>query len=152
MSHRPTSSGTPSGFTLIELLIVVAMIGLIAAIAIPAMQFALDQSKSRATMLEMRRMGSGVTAYYIDLSNYPTGSLTGPDLVPYLSLFAEEVLSGRDHWNHDLAYVSDGVNYYSIESYGRDGLDGANVEPETRRDYNLDILFATGTFRNYPGS
>ncbi len=62
------------GFTLIELMIVVAIIGILAAVAIPAYQDYL----ARAQMVEALNLLSGtkspVADYYGNLGSWPTGS------------------------------------------------------------------------------
>ena len=58
------------GFTLIELLIVVAIIGIIAAIAIPNLLNAIDRSKQKRTMADMRSVGTAVEEYAIDNNFY----------------------------------------------------------------------------------
>ena len=60
-----------SGFTLIELLIVVAIIGIIAAIAIPNLLNAIDRSKQKRTMADMRSIGTACEEYAIDNNFYP---------------------------------------------------------------------------------
>jgi general secretion pathway protein G len=51
------------GFTLIELLIVVAIIGIIAAIAIPNLLNAIDRGKQKRTMADLRSIGTAVESY-----------------------------------------------------------------------------------------
>ena len=55
-----------SGFTLIELLIAVAIIGIIAAILIPNLLDALQKSKQRATMAQMRSVGQAWFSWLTD--------------------------------------------------------------------------------------
>ena len=54
------------GFTLIELLIVVAIIGIIAAIVIPNLLNAVDRSKQKRTMADMRSVGTACESYSVD--------------------------------------------------------------------------------------
>ncbi|WP_320056392.1 prepilin-type N-terminal cleavage/methylation domain-containing protein [Desulfuromonas thiophila] len=59
------------GFTLIELLIVVAIIGILAAIAIP--QFAAYRQKAfnSAAISDIRSTKTNLEAFYTDNNNYP---------------------------------------------------------------------------------
>src|SRR5204863_6479428 len=66
-----------SGFTLIELLIVVAIIGIIAAIAIPNLLNAIDRSKQKRTMADMRSIGTSCEEYSIDNNFYPVQTTQG---------------------------------------------------------------------------
>ena len=59
------------GFTLIELLIVVAIIGIIAAIAIPNLLNAIDRGKQKRTMADIRSLGTAVESYAVDKNFYP---------------------------------------------------------------------------------
>jgi prepilin-type N-terminal cleavage/methylation domain-containing protein len=60
------------GFTLIELLIVVAIIGILAAIAIP--QFASYRQKAfdSASLSDLKTMRTDLEAYYTEELNYPS--------------------------------------------------------------------------------
>ena len=54
------------GFTLIELLIVVAIVGIIAAILIPNLIDALQKAKQKRTVADMRTVGSAWFSWYTD--------------------------------------------------------------------------------------
>lgn len=54
----------PAGFTLIELMIVVAIIGLLAAVAIPAFEKAVRRSKSSEATINLRRIFDGAITSY----------------------------------------------------------------------------------------
>ena len=74
------------GFTLIELLIVVAIIGIIAAIAIPNLLNAINRGRQKRTMADMRSIATAVESYEVDFNFYPkvaTAVAFQTDLAPY---------------------------------------------------------------------
>ncbi|HBF32973.1 TPA: hypothetical protein DDW35_00280 [Candidatus Sumerlaeota bacterium] len=60
-----------SAFTLIELLIVVAIIAILAAIAVPNFLEAQVRSKASRAMSDMRSLATAIEAYRVDENSYP---------------------------------------------------------------------------------
>lgn len=137
---------SPDGFSLIELLIVVAVIGILAAIAIPAMNTAMEKSRQRSTMANMRAIGNNLQIYQNDASFYPAGSLTMDQVATTLLDVTNTILPSEDAWHNDFGYASDGTEAYSVESYGRDGVPGANITPSQANNFDLDIVLSNGQF------
>ncbi len=69
----PTPNENRRGFTLIELLIVVAIIAILAAIAVPNFLEAQTRSKVSRTKNDMRTIATGIELYFVDHNGYPTG-------------------------------------------------------------------------------
>jgi general secretion pathway protein G len=140
-----------TGFTLIELLIVVAIIGIIAAIAIPNLLNAIDRSKQKRTMADMRSIGTSCEEYSIDNNFYPV--LTTQAAVSGISANLEptyiKVVPTKDGWNWDIQYGSaTGGSSYTVRSLGKDGTkNGAGGQTQ---DFNCDIIFQVGQFTAYP--
>jgi len=59
------------GFTLIELLIVVAIIGILAAIAIPQFSSYRQKAYNSAATSDLKNIKTGMEAYMADNQNYP---------------------------------------------------------------------------------
>ena len=142
-------SGGPYGFTLIELLIVTAIIGILAAISIPALDTAIQKARQRATMVDMRTLANAIHAYFVDEGHFPNGATLAaiqPFLVPHIT----KVFPSRDAWKNDFGYATSGQSDYTFESYGADGLPGADISFATRFDFNRDIVHNNGRFAATP--
>jgi general secretion pathway protein G len=132
------------GFTLIEVMIVVLIISIIASIAIPNFLSALHRSRQRRTMMDMRSLSTAVESYKIDFSTPPQVPDV-PTLVALIQPLYIAQLPQQDGWGNDITYTSGG-EAYTLESYGRDGADGANITPQTKDQYDLDIVLFDGIF------
>jgi general secretion pathway protein G len=140
-----------AGFTLIELMVVVVIVGIVSSIALVEFMNALDKSRQRATMSDMRTISKAIEAYGVDHNRVPdsTGgivALTGV-LIPYQT----SIVPVHDHWRHTYNYESTpAVGAYTIESYGKDGLDGSDITWATRWQFDLDIVLSEGLFLAAP--
>jgi len=150
------------GFTLIELLIVIAIIGIVAAIAIPNLLSALQKGKQKATMGDMKTLGNAVESYLTDVQMAPGGgALTAVrELEIYLTPFYIKIIPIKDGWGGELQYMSGAVGpsqeLYSIQSWGRDNA--ASVVSIADNPYTVstmagfenDIVYSNGNFTYGP--
>jgi type II secretion system protein G len=72
---------THNAFTLIELLIVVAIIAILAAIAVPNFLEAQTRSKVSRCAADMRSIRTGLESYMVDNNKYPETDI-GPNVAP----------------------------------------------------------------------
>jgi general secretion pathway protein G len=165
------------GFTLIELLIVVAIIGVIAAILIPNLLDSLQKSKQKRTMVDMREIGSAWFSWLTDQIGAASAgqgqgtwdfedlgtTLTAAELQTSLyineNMFYIRSVPTRDGWGRDYDFRYSGSpladKTLGIRSRGRDGAEGPgnspyNIGPFVATDYDQDIVWSDGLFIRYP--
>ena len=111
------------GFTLIELMIVIAIIGILAAVAIPNFMSARDRAKVAAAAHSIGGVRTALEMYMVDIECYPiTANQTniladdGP-LKPYLT----NPLATVANFNNDaVAAYTGGYSDFTICVYARD--------------------------------
>jgi len=121
-----------AGFTLMEMLVVLVLMGLIAAVAIPQVMKLLESAKHKAAKIQLETLSQSLTNYQIDVGDYPTTEqglkLLWTDLQniqewngPYVR--REQQL--RDPWNRPFIYRAPGKKApYDLITLGADGAEG----------------------------
>jgi prepilin-type N-terminal cleavage/methylation domain-containing protein len=84
-----------AGFTLVEIMIVVAIIGLLAAIAIPNFVHSRAQSQATACINNMRQIDSAIQQLAMENGLAPGATINYPDdLTPYIKLNMNNQIPG----------------------------------------------------------
>ena len=122
------------GFTLIELLLVLAILGILAAIVVPKMAGRSEDARKQAAVTQMSAFKTALNTFEVDNGYYPKGQNGLLDLIqrprdaqnwhgPYLDTDTVP----KDPWGHDYSYVCPGkhnASSYDISSAGPDGQAG----------------------------
>ena len=141
------------GFTLIELLIVVAIIGIIAAIAIPNLLNAINRGRQKRTMSDIRSIATALEAYSVDFNFYPKGisGTTVAALDTYITPTFIKRLPTNDGWNQTLQLLLDTPGQsYTVYSLAKGGAGGIPTVGGPKTDSADAIVFSNGQFYAWP--
>ena len=116
------------GYTLMELLVVLAILGLLTAIATPYVLHYLQTAKVKTARTEIFNIGAGLDMFKSDVGRYPTTReglqallKQPPEVENWAGPYVKKLDSFNDPWGHPYKYLSPGQHgEYDIYSYGPD--------------------------------
>lgn len=124
------------GFTLIELMVVIAIIGILAALIVPKIMSRPDQARRVAATQDIASVMQALKLYRLDNGRYPTtdqglGALVNkPTTDPVPNNWKEGGYLERlpnDPWGNPYQYLNPGVHgEIDVFSYGADGKAGGD--------------------------
>ena len=132
-----------SGFTLIELLIVIAIVGILSALAIPSFSAYVERAKVARAVEEIRVIQNRIISFHMDQNRLPIdlaeinwGTYSDPWNNPYQYTSFETVPRGK--WRKDkfLVPINSTFDLWSM------GPDGKSVAPLTATFSKDDIIRA----------
>ena len=131
-----------TAFTLMEMLLVVAIIGLLAALLVPQLGKQFGKSQVKITTAQLANLAQSVEQFRLDIQRYPTeqeGLKVLVDKPLQLDTWDGPYLGKKtlptDGWGREFIYKLDDTFGFRIMSLGADGVEGgegANADLDNR--------------------
>lgn len=79
------------GFTLVELLVVVAIIGILAAVSVVALNTARARARDSRRVADVRQMQTALELYYNDMGTYPATAAAGGEIKASTTVYMSQI-------------------------------------------------------------
>jgi general secretion pathway protein G len=123
------------GFTLLEMLVVLAIMGLLAAIIAPQVLKYLGSSRTQTAKVQIQNVVAALELYRLDVGRYPTQEeglnavITAPSTAPgWNGPYLQKSTALNDPWGHPYLYRNPGkhgdIDVYSLGSDNAEGGTG----------------------------
>jgi general secretion pathway protein G len=115
-----------AGFTLIEILLVVVIIGILAAVAVPRLGGRVAQSQVAAARASIGAIGTAIDLYETDNGKLPDSLqnlMTKGSEPNWNGPYLRKAESLKDPWGNEFQFTKQG-NVYTVASAGPDGSFG----------------------------
>jgi general secretion pathway protein G len=124
------------GYTLVELLVVLAILGLLIAIAAPRLIHHLSAARVQTAHIQIQQLGSILDIYKLDTGSYPSQQaglqalVTAPaGITNWNGPYLKNKDSLTDPWGNPYQYKFPGSHGdYDLYSFGADGREGGDGE------------------------
>lgn len=141
---RSVAARGAGGFTLIEIMLVVVLIGVLAAIALPVYRGYIDRARGSDAVADITTIGARIELFWMDARAYPDtladvglGTMLDPWGRPYQYLNLQNQRgNGQARKNRSLVPINTDFDLYSM------GPDGRSVGPLTAAQSRDDIVRA----------
>jgi general secretion pathway protein G len=136
MTRRNPNRRRDAGFTLLEMLVVLAIMGLLAAVIAPQVLKYLGGARSQTARVQVQNINSALELFRLDVGRYPSQDeglnalVTAPPTAPgWNGPYLQKALALKDPWGQPYLYKIPGkhgeVDVYSL---GADKADGGSGE------------------------
>jgi general secretion pathway protein G len=139
------------GFTLIELMVVIAILGILAALVAPSIIGRKEDAMRAAAKTQIRNLEQALKLFYVDNGFYPSTEQGLQALVQKPGIgrspnkwreggYLERSAVPKDPWGDPFIYISPGVHNrdFDILSYGSDGQEGGDGKDADIQSWALE--------------